>query len=162
MKQRISNFIKPLSKTDWIKLTVFVLLSTLFTTSYGFTRLIIASWFSDIFPPDYPSNSFFKIPSLAWLTAEFILAVILAILTVACVSKLRVWVLSIPVQMVLCFAFYFLNSYNSSVTLQLNSVAVIIILIAQVLIVQAIGVAIGLGIRNLACKIQAHKQPIPA
>ena len=152
MKQRISNFLKSLSKTDWIKLSVFIPINIIYCIAFYFIRLFIVVAIDDYFPPQYHSDGIFNIRSahpLAYTTAEYILLALMLIWTIAFLHKLQPWLLSLPIQFLLCFATCYLLAPAAAIWAQL---------VVKVLIVQAIGVAIGLGIR----KAKARKQPILA
>lgn len=154
MKQQLSKFFKPITVIDWVIFAGFILLNIAFCVAYFFIRLILAASIKDFFPPDYAPGSFFKISPLARLTTECILAVLVSIETGVLIRKLRLWLLSLPIQYLLCFTACYLFIPNQASTW--------VLLIAQVLIAQLPGVVIGLFIRYLLRKLRARKQQTPA
>ncbi|MBQ7353961.1 MAG: hypothetical protein IJW62_00410 [Clostridia bacterium] len=80
------------------------------------------------------------------------MAVLVSIETGVLIRKLRLWLLSLPIQYLLCFTACYLFIPNQASTWAL--------LIAQVLIAQLPGVVIGLFIRYLIRKFRARKQAV--
>lgn len=143
------SFIKSFTKADWKAFVGFTLLNIIHFILYPFSWLMIADCFKDVFPPNYPPHDFFKIPSLAKITAHCIIAVFISILASLIICKIQVWLLSLPAQFVLgCLVLYLLYS----------DVIFSVKLIGYHILAQAIGVFIGLYVR----KRRNRKQAPPA
>lgn len=153
MRKQLSKFFKPITKSDWAKFAVFTLLNIVHFILYPFSTLMIASRFKNVFPSDYPPGDFFEIPSLAIITAKCIVAVFVSILTGLFISKLRVWLLSLPIQFVLgCLLFnlaYYQSNFDWLTTIEW---------VGPQIAAQVPGVFIGLYIRKFRARA---KTPTP-
>ena len=152
MKKSISEFFKSFTKADWGKLSAFVLINIGFCVSFGFIRLFVVMLIGDFFPPRYLGGSIFHVRTahpLAYRTANIILMLFLQLWTGALMKKLQLWLVSLPIQFVLCFfALYLLIPGALLLAAQL---------VGQVLIAQIPAVFIGLYIRKLCARTKTPK-----
>ena len=156
MKQRLAMFFKPITKADWIKFAVFMLLTLSFCLFYYICCCFVGGTTSLIFKPRIISSGgpFGRADdSLAIMAAKIFLMIVLQIWTGLLISKLRVWLLSLPIQYLLCFTGRCLiHPGYAMVNAQL---------VAQVLVAQIPAVAVGLLIRYLIRKYNARIQATP-
>ena len=146
MKKQFSKFFISISSIDWGVFVAFILLNLIFALSYPYCRLLLADSVEqmDIFPHDYPPSAFFRISSLSWLTAEFILGAFIALWAALMIKKFAAWILSIPIQFVVfSLAWWLLFEVSLKSSIQVT----VLIFISQV-----IGVFAGLLIRWLIRK----------
>ena len=156
MKQRLARLFKPIFPIDRAKLVVFILFILAFCLSFYYCEMFIVIQIEDYFPPRYTEPyefSFSNASPLAYLTADIILMVFMQIWTGLLISKLRVWLISLPIQYLLCLTVWCLLFFDCAM--------IGVKLIAQVLVAQIPAVAVGLLIRYLIRKIRAHHQ-VPA
>ena len=156
MKQRLARFFKPIFPIDWAKLVVFMLLNLAFCLSFYYCEMFIAVQIKDYFPLRHMEMyefSFSNAGPLAYLTADIILMVFMQIWTGLLISKLRVWLISLPIQYLLCLTVWCLLFFDCAM--------IGVKLVAQVLVAQIPAVAVGLLIRYLIRKIRARKQATP-
>ncbi len=149
----VRNFFKSIDRSDYLKLSLLVTLYAILCASIvGFLFL-----YDEI---DNLLSNFFHIYHNATraeatnVVLQFAMTAIIAIPAAVLIRKLRVWLISLPIQALLNVAIIIL-------IYRFPTIAIVIILTCG-LCAQAIGVAISLGIRYLIRKAKARKQPIPA
>ena len=146
MKQQLSKLFKPITKSDWVKFAVFILLNIIFCISLPWVRLFVVA----IVDSYFPNHTIFGIhytQSQAYIAVDLILLLFLQIWSGVFIRKLRIWLLSLPLQFVLgCLVLYLLYS----------DVIFSVKLIGHHILAQAIGVFIGLYVRKHRKRKQAH------
>ncbi len=150
MKQQKFKFFKSFTKSDWRVFVVFTLLNIVHFILSLYSTFVIALCFKEVFPSDYPPGDFFEIPSLAIIIAKCIVAVFVSILAGIFISKLRVWLLSLPIQLVFGYLAFYLVYYQVT-----NAPLFAIEWVGPQIAAQVPGVFIGLYIR----KRRTRKQP---
>ena len=138
MKQQLSKLFKPITKSDWVKFAVFILLNIIFCISLPWVRLFVVA----IVDSYFPNHTIFGIhytQSQAYIAVDLILLLFLQIWSGVFIRKLRIWLLSLPLQFALYALTLWLIGENA------NSIGRFL---SHLLIAQVVGVAIGLLVRK--------------
>ena len=146
----VRKLFKSIDRSDYLKLSLLVALYAILSASaigVVFLQMGIDSILSLFI-------RYSQLDKFSDVVFEIVLAAIVAFPSAILIRKLRVWLISLPIQAIL-----------NTIVVKLiygDAMSTIIKIFAFSLCAQAIGVAIGLGIRYLVRKVKARKQPIPA
>ena len=145
------KILSSISRPDYTKLCVLITLNAILCCA-GIGVLFLREGLDNLLSPFIPLDA--PRGEAVELVLQLILIAIFAVPAGVLINKLRVWLISLPIQVVLNFAIIKLI-YG-------DSIVVIAKINAYLLMAQCLGVAIGLLIRYLISKVKARKQPVQA